>query len=393
MSYLKEAYYPLTIKHLHMKQDHLTGEELAFVQKGQGEICISLIVPTHRLSPERRGDRLEVEKAVRQATEYLYTNYRAEEVEPLIQSLDDLFRQIDFNHSMEGVGLFVSREIRQLVRFYFPVKEKIMISDGFETRDWLYQVYYSKPYFLLVLTEKDAKLYQGTLDDLEEVVDKNFPMAFEQAYEYNKPSRGSSYTGDAFLKDVERDKSQIEELHYEGLLKGLDDVLSSYLVEEIPLLIAGASKDVAYYQKITRHLHTAGELEGNYTHTSLKELGVQSWELMKKHLDQEKQLLVELWKEKRGQGYGVSGLAMCWQAAKEGRAFKLLVEKDFVVPGYLRIGEDYPLLLEPPAESHTVLPDVVNSLMEVVVEKGGKIVPLENGALLNYGGVVMITRY
>lgn len=376
-----------------MKQDHLTGEELALVQKAQGGICVSIIVPTHRTSPGRRVDRPEVERAVTQAKEYLTDRYSEEDVRPLFRSLDDLYDQIDFSHNSDGLGLYVSRVTKQLVHFRFPVKEKIMVSDSFETRDWIYQVYYSRPYYLLLLTEKDARLYQGVVDSLEEVVDKNFPMMFEQSYEFNRPARGSSYTGNAFTKEFERDKSQLEELHYEGLLKGMDDVLNSYLLEEIPLLVAGAQKDVAYFKKITRHLHTAGELEGNYVHRPLNELGTLSWELMKKYLDQEKQLLVELWKERVGQGHGVSGLTACWKAAREGKAFKLLVEKDFSVPGYWTKEDDSRLYLEPPDVSHAVLPDAVNALMEAVIEKGGQVVPLENGALINYGGVVMITRY
>lgn len=376
-----------------MKPDHLTGEELALAQKEKGNTCISVIVPTHRLSPERRADPLEVERAIRQTTEYLYKNYSVEEVKPLVQSLDDLYHEIDFKHNAEGVGLFVSRNLKQLVWFHFPVKEKIIVSDAFETRDWIYEVYYSRPYYLLCLTEKDARLYNGTITILEEVVDKNFPMAFTEEYEYNRPSRGSSYTGNAFNKEFERDKTQLEELHYEGFLKGMDDVLDSYLVEEIPLLVTGAPKDVAYFKKITRHLHIAGELDGNYAHIPLNELGEKSWDLMKKYLDQDKQMLVELWQEKRGEGHGVSGLTECWKAAGEGRGFKLLVEKDFLVPGYLLPGNEYQLFLEPPETSHRVLPDAVNMLMETVIEKHGKVIPLENGALASNGGVVLITRY
>lgn len=395
LSYLKRCILiaQLTLKHLHMKPDQLTGEELALVQKRQGGICVSVIVPTHRLSPERRADPLEVEKALTEAKAYLNQRYPENDNRPLVRSLDELYEQIDFKHNSEGVGLFVSRDIRQLVHFYFPVKEKIMISDGFETRDWIYQVYYSKPYFLLFLTENDARLYEGALDHLEEVVDKNFPRAFTEDYAYNKPSRGSSYTGNAFAKEFERDKTQLKELHYEGFLKGMDDVLDNYLVEEIPLVVTGAPQTLGFLKKITRHLHIAGELEGNYEHKPLNELGALSWELMKKFLDQEKQMLVEFWKEKVGQGQGVSGIAGCWQAAKEGRAFKLLVEKDFAVPGYLLQGDDYRLFLEPPGETYNELPDVVNTLMEIVIEKGGRVIPLENGVLANYGGVVLITRY
>ena len=89
-----------------MNTEFLIGEELALMQKQRG-ICISIIVPTHRLSPERRGDHLEMEKAINKAKEYLHYKYTKEQVKPLLQSLDELFHQIDFDHNAEGLGLFV----------------------------------------------------------------------------------------------------------------------------------------------------------------------------------------------------------------------------------------------------------------------------------------------
>ncbi len=376
-----------------MKPDYLIEEELIQAQKEKGNICISIIVPTHRLSPERRVDPLQVKKAVKKAKDYLQYKYTNEEIVPLMQSLDEIYGQIDFNRNADGVGLFVSRNIRQLVPFYFPVKEKVIISNAFEIRDWLYQTYYSKPYFVLLLAEKGARLYKGTFNALEEVKDKNFPVTLEEDYEYSRPSRGSSYVGHAFVKEFERDKSQMEEIRYENFLKRVDDILNSYLVDEIPLLITGAKKDLAYFTRITRHPVTSREIEGNYFHIPLNELGELSWELMRGFLDQSKQKLLAEWKEKIGEGKGINGIIEVWKAAKEGRAYKLLVEKDISCPGFLLKEDEYHLHLMPPKEAHYILPDAVNTLMETVLEKNGQVVMLENGALAVYGRIALISRY
>ena len=93
---MENLYYP--------EYRHLIGEELVtLMQKDKGKICISIIVPSHKLIPERRVDRLQVERAVERAKEELQHTYREEEIKPLQQSLDEIYEQIDFNHNTLGI--------------------------------------------------------------------------------------------------------------------------------------------------------------------------------------------------------------------------------------------------------------------------------------------------
>lgn len=375
-----------------METDYLVGEELALMQ-GERGICISVIVPTHRLSPERRVDRIEVDSAIAKVKEHLRYGHTKAEVTPLLQSLDELYKQIDFNHNAEGIGLFVSSNIRKLVPFFFPVKEKLRIGNSFETRDLLYHVYYARPYLALLLTEKGAKLFQGRFDQLAEVKDIHFPAKHEDDYEYNRPVRGSSFVGHAFTKEFERDKTQLEELHYEDFLHHVDETLNSYIVDDTLLVLTGAKKDVAYFKKITKHTNIAGEILGNYLYMPINELGSSTWNIIRSFLDDRKQNLINGFEEKIGEAQGVTGITDVWKATKEGRGLMLLVEKDYSVPGYLINGDDYNLHLHPPKKLHEVMPDAVSSLIELVFEKNGDVVIVENGSLANYHGMALITRY
>ncbi|WP_018616436.1 hypothetical protein [Segetibacter koreensis] len=376
-----------------MKTDYLTREELVGMQKEKGKICISIIVPTHRLSPERRADPVEVERMVNKAKEYLQYKYEKDEIKPLIESLDQLYGQIDFDHNAEGIGLFVSPNFKQQVQFFFPVEEKVIITDSFEIRDLLYQDYYLQPYLVLLLTEKEAKLYKGKLNALEEINDVHFPMKHEDDYEYNRPSRGSSYVGNAFTKEFERDKSQLEEMRYEDFLQQADEVLNTYVTDNTCLIVAGANKDVSYFNNITKHKNIAGEMHGNYTYMPLKELAALTWEAMRAFLDEAKQKLVREFEEKIGQRHGIAGITDIWKAVKEGRGLKLLVEKDFRLSGFLIKNDDYNLYLHPVREDYTILPDAVNTLIETALEKDEEVTLVANGALAAHQHIALITRY
>jgi hypothetical protein len=375
-----------------MKNSFLSGEELTGMLKEKGRPCISVIVPTHRLSPERRAGALEVERAIAKAGEYLNERYGKEQVRSLLPMLDELYARIDFNHNADGIGLFVSGNVQQLVSFCFPVKEKILVGDSFEIRDIVYQLQYAQPYYVMHLTEKEAQLYQGAFNTLTPVKDTHFPLQHNETYEYNKPSRGSSYVGYAFTKEFERDKSQLEEIRFKDFIQDVNNLLDNYLDPSSLLVIAGTKKDVASFKNLQRHHDIAGEIPGNYVHTPLNELAALSWDAIKLFVNRKKQGLVREFEEKIGEGQGITGMKEIWEAANEGRGLRLLVEKDFSLPGILNKGDEYSMPL-PQSVAHYTPADVVDTLIQIVLEKKGEVILVENNALANYQHIGLVTRY
>ena len=80
-----------------MANEKLPGEDLIQLRKERGNICISVIVPTHRISPERRVDRLEIERALDKAKQLLRYKYAERQIEPLLLSMDELFFEFAMN--------------------------------------------------------------------------------------------------------------------------------------------------------------------------------------------------------------------------------------------------------------------------------------------------------
>lgn len=55
-----------------MKKEKFTADEHPLLHNEKENVCISVIVPTHRLSPGRRTDPLQLVKAIRQAKEPVF---------------------------------------------------------------------------------------------------------------------------------------------------------------------------------------------------------------------------------------------------------------------------------------------------------------------------------
>jgi hypothetical protein len=110
-----------------MKSKKIFSEELLTMQKEKGKICVSIIVPTHRLSPDRRVDKLEVERAIDKAKQFLEFKYAESEIKPLLQALDELYKDINFTHNSDGLGLYVSPNIKKSSAIFFSGRRE---SDG-----------------------------------------------------------------------------------------------------------------------------------------------------------------------------------------------------------------------------------------------------------------------
>ena len=370
-------------------------EKVRLLRREKGNVCISLVLPTHQLSPDNRSDSLIVSKAIEQVRISLENKFHIPEVANIMHKLYEAYREIDFNNNTDGIGIYVSKKVKILMPFFFPVKEKIIISDSFDIKEILYQDRYASPYFVLFIEQKRARLFKGKLGGgLHEISDANFPKNFSETYEYSRPSRGTSYVGHAYVKEFERDKSIMEEIRLGQFSREVDNPLSQYLQKETLLLLAGTTEDIGIFKKASDiEDKICGELPGNYLYTSIDKLEEIVWSQVKSYIDHKIQGLILDFREKIGQGLGESGLPNAWRAAVEGRGLVLLVEKDYSDKAYLVNGDNINLHLQPPTTANRVIPDAVSSLIEIVLDKNGRVIVVENGSLKDYQQIALITRY
>lgn len=373
---------------------HMLSNDLQTLLEERSDVCISVIMPTHRLSPGRRTDPAELANIMENVKLGLQKKYDNATIAPLLLAMDDLYEQIDFIHNTAGIGIFVSAHVKKLVPFFFPVKERVTIAQSFDVRDLLYQSYYDTPYVVLQLSQKETRLFNGRLNALTEITDSHFPKKNDAEYEYSRHSRGNSNTGHSFVKEIEKDRSAIEEIRFKNFFRETDQVLNSYLSNKVPLIVTGENKDLSYFRQVTTHEEQiACNVPGSYANYNVHELGALTWQAMKLFLDNNKDRLVRDFSEKTGEGLGITGIDNIWKAVQEGRGYKLLVEKDYSVPGYLPEHEDYDLVLHEPKQAHRNLPDAVSSLIQLVHEKNGEVIMVENDVLRDYRRMALITRY
>lgn len=376
-----------------MNINNMKSTTLNNIKGNKSSPCVTVIIPTHKTSPERSIDPIEVNKTIKQVKDNLLLKYGKKKGAELAGKLEEFEKSIDYTHNAEGLGLFVSAEISEIVQFPFPVIEKTIVGDKFETRDLIYLSAYLEDYLLLSISMDETKLYRGSGTELKEIRNNDFPRKYIDDYEYERPSLGSSYGPS--LKSTEKDKSIITKERVERFLHETDKLLSPYLNNNhIPLIIAGVKQELGYFQKESTHTaQIAGKIVGNYTHSSLTEFGEMAFERIIKHREKITQQEIEKLSDSIGKELAVTGIRSVWKAAMEGKGLLLMVEKDFTKPGFVKRDDNTNLYLTPPVENHNIMGDAVETIMETILEKNGKIRMVDNGTLTDHDQIALILRY
>ena len=376
-----------------MNINNMKSTTLNNIKGNKSSPCVTVIIPTHKTSPERTTDPIEVNKTIKQVKDNLLLKYGKKKGAELAGKLEEFETSIDYTHNAEGLGLFVSAKISEIVQFPFPVIEKTIVGDKFETRDLVYLSAYLEDYLLLSISMDETKLYRGSGTELKDIRNNDFPRKYIDDYEYARPSLGSSYGPS--LKSTEKDKSIITKERFERFLHETDKLLSHYLNNNhIPLIIAGVKQELGYFQKESTHTaQIAGQIVGNYTHSSLTEFGKMAFERIIKHREKITQQEIEKLSDSIGKELAVTGIRSVWKAAMEGKGLLLIVEKDFTKPGFVKRDDNTNLYLTPPVENHNIMGDAVETIMETILEKNGKIRMVDNGTLTDRDQIALILRY
>jgi len=376
-----------------MKTGFCSTPEFIEIYDETGKTCVSIIIPTHKLSHERQADKIILSKAIEIARKQLNDNFGIYQLDHIMRSLDELLNDIDFDHNDEGLGLFVSETIKLAVKFPFPVVEKVILGNHFEIRDLLMTEKYNGPYFVLSLNEQGAKLYKARMDQLVEIEDDHFPAVHANDYEYDPSGKASIHSGSAVVEQYEKDKSLQQALHFKNFLQKTDRKLSSYLDKNAALIVLAPKKELAWFNSITDHFDKIiTTIHGNFQHENIAEIAKLCWREMKQHLERSSQQEVDQFREKIGQKLAVYGLDQVWKSAHEGNGLKLLVERDYMFTGYTD-EQDFELHVSPEGKNDKLLPDAVDELIRLVLDKNGGVCFTENDKLIDFNRIALITRY
>lgn len=361
----------------------MNRREVHLLQQIKGYPCVTITLPTHRTSPDNRQDPIRVKNLVKQATERLLSEFNKREIEPLLVRMEQLANDIDYPRTLDGLAMFVNRDFARAVYLPFTLKERVLIDEGFFTRDLVFAMNRTPRYWVLALSEKLTRLYEGTRDDLIEIQDGGFPMIHEGPGG-EQPLPG----GEGVNKSACRDE------RHRQFFRQVDAALKPFLAADpLPLAVVGVERFLAFFNEVSSNKSAiVATVTGSHDRTPPHELAKLVWPAVKASLaEQRRRVFAEL-DHAIGERKFVSTVGEVWRYARDGRGRLLLVEEDFHFPA--RVDESGRHIA--PAEDATapgVIDDAVDEIIETVLDKQGQVVFVDNGSLQAHQRIALILRY
>lgn len=339
----------------------LSRSELKSFQGHRDYPSVSILAPTHRTAPSNKQDPILVKNLVRKAIDRLHEEFKKREVAAVIKNLEKLVREVDWEHTLDGLALFASREKSITVSLPFRVKPRTVIDETFATRDLVYAFNRAPAYRVLVLSQKPT-LYDGWTTVLDEYRGKPFPMV------HRGPGGASKLPGGQGVNP-----SAVRDEAHRKFFRSVDDAVDALQkANPLPIVVAGVERNLAFYREVTRQSGAIiGMLAGNYDETSPSALGKLVWPVFQTGATLRKTEALVLLDEAVGAHRHASGIDQVWRAAIGAKCRVLLVEKDFKYPADLSPEGDR--LLPYTGQGAASLDDAVDEVIERVMGTGGEV--------------------
>ena len=344
------------------------------------ENCVTIILNTHRTSPDNKKDRLTLKNLIKEAEERLYANENKRHAKQLVERLINLESKIDHSQNLESLILFVNEEIAEYIHLPIAVEDRVVINHTFATRDLVRALHFESNYYVLVLSQQKVRLIEAFNDKVVNEVGSPFPIENTQFYSTNK----------AELSNASRQTSLIAEF-FNRIDKGVNKIRKE---NPLPLLICTEESNYYEYLKIADQKQSVYRtyLNKNRVDEKAHHIIAGAWNIVKEYTTEQNNVQKAELQKAVSQNKFLSDTNDIWQAIKQGRVQTLFIELGNFQPAVWE-NDQIQYVSDDLRNKKEVVDDIYDELIEVNMNHGGDVVFLPKGELTEFSGFGAITRY
>lgn len=299
---------------------------------------------------------------------------------PIRERLEHLAAEALARPSRNGLALYASPGHASSWALPVPVRDRAVIDPTFATRDLVRSLHRTPRHVVLVLTDREARLFDG-IDDV-------LLPPYRSAFPLTAPARAARGSG----RRPQRAAGTANEAE-DAFLRTVDHALGTYLrLHPAPLVVVGARRVLARFLGLSRNTaRLAGTIHGSHARTPLPVLVGLVRPVLEDYLRSRQDEALALLDARTGAGRVVSGVPAAWLAARAERPEMLAVEQGLFYPA--RVSNDGDLITPATDVEHPeVIDDAVDELIEIVLRRGGWIALIEDGALAAHDRIALAVR-
>lgn len=265
---------------------------------------VSLYMPLQEATNRADVDRLRFRNLLEETHHQLQQRFDQQLADQLLEKYVPLTETTRFwRQQAGGLALLVSPELERMYRLGQAVEARQIIGDNFHTRPLLEYLQMPDRYWVLVLSQQQAALWEGTHEGLSRLHLDGVPedLLEDLGYEIERDTeiihRGKQNEGGqagnpgggynpAFPGHGDQQEETRAEM--ESFFRTIDEALQEHLTDEVgPVILAGTDRHQALYRTISSLPQLADQgVSGSVFHLGLEDLHQKAWPIARRQVEE-----------------------------------------------------------------------------------------------------------
>lgn len=342
--------------------------------------CVTISMNTHRTHPDNANDIIGLKNLLSEAKNRVIKEFGKRDASELLIKIDALGEEIDSNHNLDSLHIFISNSTKEIIRSPLPTqKDTVNVSNSFAIKPLIKVINQTVEYYILLLSQSGVKLLLAINDKIiEEIINDDFPFTENPHSIDNKEKLSDGKKVDNMLGEYfnEVDKALVKVSNHSGL-----NCLVICTDNNYSRLMHVADKPSIYY----------GYAKINYNDITDKNLASQAWEIVKGiHYEIKEKAIAEM-QEAVGYGKVLTNVSEIYQAAKEGRGDLLIVHNDYVQS--VKMTGEFTLDIVNDLSKEEAIDDIISEIAWEVISKDGRAFFVNQENIKTLGDITLKIRY
>ena len=338
--------------------------------------AISIFLPFDTADNSRKAIKYYLDYALTEVQSEL-KNYPAEINALLMQKLNSIIRNINFNSNKKSIAVYVSPVFEKVLYLDISIEQKVVFDESFDIRDLVQSKKEFHNYLLLFISGTESKIFLGNSFDLTMIVSN---------------AQGSYSAGEVTDKINHVPFSKSPEILEHHFMQHMDDTIDILLnAYQLPLFVCGIAEAITHFNALTKHTSsimeyltiTDSDISSGDLKPTIKNI-MNNWDSVK-----HKKLAAQL-RLASGSKKIASGFKNVWKAAMDRRGHLLLVGKDFVYSSADKVKLDNTVPTSGTYYGFSCVNNEVDDIIEKVLENGGDVEFVPDEILKDYDYIALI---
>lgn len=291
----------------------LTREDLKTLYQEREGNCVSIYMPTQPQMTETEQGRIQLKNLLTEAEKRLLAaGLRVPDAQKLLEPAQKfLWDKLFWRHQDEGLALFLAAETFYYYKLPYDFEAQVVIADHFHIKPLLPLLADNGQFFILALSQNQAKLLQGTRHSIREVDEAEIPASLAETMIADRPekqlqyhtSTGSPFSGKRGAIFHGHDAAgKISRTNIQRYFRKINSGLSAWLANEhAPLLLAGVDYLLPLYKEVNSYPYLVDKgISGNPEELRAEELGLRGWAIVEPMFEQARQQAAAQYQQLRG---------------------------------------------------------------------------------------------